>query len=75
MSDRELLIQLAYFLTKRTFITMDDANLTDLVQRYQHPPLTAHNRVAMQMTVNEYNALAALLTTIESHLKQVEHVH
>lgn len=71
MSDHELLVQLAGFLAKRNFITMDDESLADMVKRYQNPPLTGHNRVAMQMTVNEYNALAALLTRIDEHLKQV----
>jgi hypothetical protein len=71
MSDHELLVQLAGFLAQRNFITMDDASLSDMVKRYQNPPLTGHNRVAMQMTVNEYNNLAALLTKIENYLKDV----
>ena len=71
-TDRELLIQLAGLLAKRNFITMDDDSLTDMVQRYKNPPLTAYNRVAMQLTVNEYNALATLLNKIEEHLKATE---
>lgn len=70
MTDRELLVQLFAALRARNFITMDDADLSDLVKRYKYPPLTAHNRVAMQMTVNEYNALAGLLTKIDEYLKE-----
>lgn len=68
-TDREFLVELFAFLAKRHCITMEDASLTDMVQRYQNPPLTALNRVAMQMTTSEYNALGQLMKDIEAHLK------
>lgn len=68
MSDRELLTQLFALLSKRTCITMDDVSLTDMVKRYQNPPLTALNRVALQLTVPEYNELSRLMHIIGAHL-------
>ena len=70
MSERELLEQLAAFLRGRNFIQGDPASIKDMVQRYQQPPLTMHNRVAMQMTVAEYRQLGTLLETISQHLKE-----
>lgn len=67
-TDHDFLLELYGFLNKRRCITMEDASLNDMVQRYQNPPLTALNRVAMQMTVNEYNELGQLMKDIEAHL-------
>lgn len=72
MSDRALLEQLFGFLSGRTFITMDMESLSDMVKRYQNPPLTRLNRIAMQMTVSEYEALGGLMRTISDHLKEGE---
>ncbi len=71
-SDRQLLEKLFKFMQGRNFITMDSKSLTDMVKRYQNPPLTALNRVAMQMTAREYEDLSKLLTKIREHLKDEE---
>jgi hypothetical protein len=72
MTDRQLLERLFTAIAGKTCITMEDASLTDMVMRYQNPPLTALNRVAMQMTVREYNALGELMKEIDAHLKAKE---
>ncbi len=71
-TDRDLLTELFTFLQSHNYITMDDKSLTDMVQRYQNPPLTALNRVAMQMTTWDYNALGELMTKVDAHLKAEE---
>ena len=73
MTDRELLQQLFKFMSGRTYITMDDVSLSDMVKRYKHPPLTALNRVAMQMTARDYEALDKLMAQISVHLKESAH--
>lgn len=70
MSDRELLQRLFDMLRQRNFILGDEASVRDMVQRYRQPPVTLHQRVAMQLTVAEYQALAALLSEINQHLKE-----
>lgn len=72
MTDRELLTALHTFIRRRSFITMENASLTDMVQRYKNPPLTALNRVAMQMTAQEFNALNDLMQAIDDQLKAEE---
>lgn len=72
MSDRQLLEKLLNFMQGRNYITMEGDALTDMVKRYQNPPLTALNRVAMQMTAREYEVLSKLLTKIRAHLKESE---
>lgn len=73
MTDRELLELLVGFIKRGDFIAGDEAGVLDMVKRYQHPPLTMHYRVAMRMTVNEYNELARTMKQIEVHLKETEH--
>lgn len=72
MTDRELLIKLFAMIAGKHCITMEDDSLADMVMRYQNPPLTALNRVAMQMTMQEYNALGELMKEIDKHLKATE---
>lgn len=67
-SDRELLERLFNLLVRRNFIIGDEASTRDMVKRYQRPPVTMHNRVAMQMTIPEYKALGDLLAEIDKHL-------
>lgn len=69
MTDRELLVKLFSTISQLHCITMEDASLTDMVMRYKNPPLTALNRVAMQMTMAQYNALGELMKDIDEHLK------
>lgn len=70
MTDREALLALYAFLTTKRYVTMDGDSLHDMVTRYQNPPLTALNTVAMQMTTKEYNALAELMKEVSKHLKE-----
>jgi len=72
MTDRELLTQLAQFIVTRDFIEADEKTIRDMVTRYTAPPLTLHRRVAMRMTVNDYNILNTLLLKINEHLKPIE---
>jgi len=72
MTDREHLEVLFKFLTGRQFILGDEQGIKDMVKRYQQPPMTMLHRVSMRMTVNDYNELAAIMKTIEAHLKPVE---
>lgn len=72
MTDHELLLALYTFMKNRTFIGGDEASVKDMVQRYKQPPLTMLNRVAMQMTVNDYNLLVAIMQRIQGHLEPVE---
>lgn len=74
MTDRELLIELYGFLSKRNYITADKVSVTDMTQRYQNPPMTLLNRAAMQMTLSEYAALGKLLKRVGERLKEPEHV-
>lgn len=67
-TDRELLVQLFGFLFKRNFILGDPDAVRDMVQRYKQPPVTMLNRVAMQLTEQEYRNLDALLKKINRHL-------
>lgn len=67
MTDRELLYQLFMMLTKRNFVIGDEASTRDMVKRYQQPPVTMYHRVAMQMTIAEYNELSVLLEKILEH--------
>jgi len=69
MTDRELLQRLYTYLQQRSYVTLDDAALKDMVLRYQFPLLTAYSRVVMQMTAGEFNALNDLMKTIEAQLK------
>lgn len=72
MTDRELLVAIFEFMKNRTFIGGDEASVKDMVKRYQQPPLTMLNRVAMQLTVNDYNLLVAILQRIQAHLEPIE---
>lgn len=69
MTEREALEKLYAFLTTKRYVTMDDDSLHDMVLRYKSPPLSALNRVAMQMTTSEYNALAQLMKDVQGMLK------
>lgn len=42
-------------------------SIRDMVLRYQQPSLTMHHRVCMQMTVQDYSNLTALLERILEH--------
>jgi hypothetical protein len=66
-----MLKKLFDFMVGRNFIAGDVASVKDMVKRYKQPPLTMHNRIAMQMTVNEYDALFPLLTEIQQYLYPV----
>lgn len=68
MTDRELLEQLFGFLIKRNFILGDPDAVRDMVLRYKQPPVTMLNRVAMQLTEQEYRNLDDLLKKINRHL-------
>lgn len=69
MTDREALEKLFDFLSNRTFVAGPEEVVKDMVKRYQQPPWTMHQRVVMQMTVAEYQAIGLLLTRIAHHLK------
>jgi len=72
ISDRELLEALYAFLLKQNYVLGDTTGIKDMVLRYQQPPLTMLHRVAMRMSVNDYNTLAQLMKDIEAHLKPAE---
>jgi hypothetical protein len=72
MSDREHLEALYTFMTDREFILGTEPGVRDMVKRYQHPPMTLLYRVSMRMTVNDYDALSAIMKAIETHLNPVE---
>lgn len=69
-TDRQLLERLFAFLRDRNFIAGDEASTRDMVLRYAQPPLTLHHRVAMQLTIADYQALTALATEIDAYLKE-----
>lgn len=66
--DRELLEKLFAFLAQRNFILGEEQTVRDMVLRYKQPPMTMLNRVAMQMTINDYKELGKLLEQIDGHL-------
>lgn len=68
MTEREMLQKLFDFMVARNYVGGDVDSVRDMVKRYKQPPLTMHYRVAMQMTVNEYDALFPLLTEIQQYL-------
>lgn len=70
--EREMLEKLSSFLNMRTFIEGDAESIADMVRRYGNPPLTMHNRVAMQMTVTEYKQFQALMRRVNGYLKPAE---
>lgn len=72
MTDREALEALFIFMANRTFVSGTPEVVRDMVKRYEQPPLTLHNRVAMQMTKAEYDSVSLLLTRIMHHLKPRE---
>lgn len=72
MTDRELLEKLFTFMAQRSYIVGDETSTRDMVLRYKQPPLTMLNQVAMQMTINDYNALGKLLDQIDAHLNPKE---
>lgn len=73
LTDRELLEQLADFLNKRAYIQGDEDSIRDMVTRYANPPLSRLNRVAMRMTVSEYNQLTSLMQKVNRHLQSTSH--
>lgn len=72
MTDREALEALFKFMANRTFVSGTPEVVRDMVKRYEQPPMTMHNRVAMQMTKAEYDSVSLLLTRIMYHLKPPE---
>jgi len=67
MTDRELLEKLYHFICARNFVFGDEHGVKDMVFRYKQPPLTMHHRIAMQMTVQDYNDLSEMLKQILEH--------
>lgn len=67
-TDRELLVELFDFLKNRSFIMGDKEGVRDMALRYKQPPLTMYYRIAMKMTIDDYNQLAALMNRIDEHL-------
>lgn len=72
--ERELLERLAASLNQRTFIEGDAKSIADMFARYGNPPLTMHNRVAMRMSVPEYQQFQALMRRVNGYLEPVEDV-
>jgi hypothetical protein len=71
--DRELLEKLYGFMLGKNFVSIPDTKaLRDMVTRYKQPPLTMHYRVAMQMTVNDYDQIFAILTEIHEYLTPIQ---
>lgn len=68
MTEREMLEQLFAFMVGRDFVEGDQDSIHDMVRRYKMPPMTMRNRVVLQMTKQEYNALNSLLVRIQAYL-------
>lgn len=66
--ERLLLEKLYPFLIGRNFVQGMPDMLRDMVVRYKQPPLTMHYRVAMQMTVNEYEYFFGLITELHEYM-------
>lgn len=68
MTDREMLEQLFAFMVGRDFVEGDPDSIRDMTKRYKMPPMTMRQRVVLQMTKQEYNALTSLLMQIQNYL-------
>jgi len=67
MTERDMLEKLYQFLCARNYVFGDEQGVKDMVLRYKQPPLTMHHRIAMQMTVQDYNDLSEMLKKILEH--------
>ncbi len=61
-----LLLKLFEFLKARDYVYGDKESVSWMVKNMQYPPLTMHRRIAMPMTLAEYQELGKLLTAIDS---------
>lgn len=73
-TERDLLIRLCAFISKKQIVVSDEASIRSMIAVYQNPPFTLAYRAAMRLTLQDTYTLNELLTKAHALLSETEPV-